>query len=548
MSDSFDLGEPSQPAPAPGAYRVLARKYRPQTFSELIGQDAMVRTLGNAIKRDRLAHAFLMTGVRGVGKTSTARLIAKALNCIGPDGTGGPTIDPCGVCEPCRAIAEGRHIDVIEMDAASHTGVDDVREIIDASRYAAVAARFKIYIIDEVHMLSKNAFNALLKTLEEPPAHVKFLFATTEVNKVPVTVLSRCQRFDLRRIPAELLAEHFLAVATQEGVAAEPEALMLIARAAEGSARDGLSILDQAIAHAGLEGGGVSADAVRQMLGLSDRGAVRDLLALVLKGDGAAALASLRRQYDYGVDPQAVLRALLETVHGITLVKVGTPPDAAQASEERAAREEWAAALSFPALHRLWQLFLKGHDEVAHAVLPIEAAEMALLRAVHASTLPDPGELAKQIASGKVSAPQIEAGAATASTAPASAPPSASRFPETFAALVSALDEAGAMGLAAKLKHGARVVDYAPPQLVLSGSRPMSSDTLADLNAALKSLAGVSWKVSIADAAGAPTLRETEDAADAAAKAAILETPIVKAAFAAFPDSELAIWPGQRSV
>lgn len=255
MADSLDLDEPPQPA-RQEAYRVLARKYRPQTFSELIGQDAMVRTLGNAIKRDRLAHAFLMTGVRGVGKTSTARLIAKALNCIGPDGQGGPTIDPCGVCEPCRAIAEGRHIDVIEMDAASHTGVDDVREIIEASRYSAVSARFKIYIVDEVHMLSKNAFNALLKTLEEPPAHVKFLFATTEVNKVPITVLSRCQRFDLRRIPAEKLAEHFAAVCTAEGVTAEAEALALIARAAEGSARDGLSILDQAIAHAGLEGGG----------------------------------------------------------------------------------------------------------------------------------------------------------------------------------------------------------------------------------------------------------------------------------------------------
>lgn len=323
MADSFDLGEPPQPAKA-NPYRVLARKYRPQTFSELIGQDAMVTTLGNAIKRDRLAHAFLMTGVRGVGKTSTARLIAKALNCVGPDGQGGPTINPCGVCEPCRAIAEGRHIDVIEMDAASHTGVDDVREIIDAARYAAVSARYKIYIVDEVHMLSKNAFNALLKTLEEPPAHVKFLFATTEVNKVPITVLSRCQRFDLRRISAEQLAEHFAFVCREEGVEAEPEALMLIARAAEGSARDGLSILDQAIAHAGLEGGGVSAAAVRQMLGLSDRGAVRDLMALLLAGDAAGALASLRRQYDYGVDPQSVLRALLETVHGITLAKVST--------------------------------------------------------------------------------------------------------------------------------------------------------------------------------------------------------------------------------
>ena len=555
MSDSpepagFDLGEPPQPQAAPdsGAYRVLARKYRPQTFSELIGQDAMVRTLGNAIKRDRLAHAFLMTGVRGVGKTSTARLIAKALNCIGPDGNGGPTIDPCGVCEPCRAIAEGRHIDVIEMDAASHTGVDDVREIIDASRYSAVSARFKIYIIDEVHMLSKNAFNALLKTLEEPPAHVKFLFATTEVNKVPVTVLSRCQRFDLRRIPAELLAEHFLAVSTQEGVTAEPEALMLIARAAEGSARDGLSILDQAIAHAGLEGGGVSADAVRQMLGLSDRGAVRDLLGLVLAGDGAGALESLRRQYDYGVDPLSVFRSLLETVHGVTLAKVGTPEDAAQPAEERAARREWAGTLSFPALHRLWQLFLKGHDEVAHAALPIEAAEMALLRAIHASTLPDPGELARQIASGRIAAPVAAPTAAPAPSDTAPEPVAALAFPATFAALVDALENNGALGIAAKLRHGARVVGYEPPALVLSGSRPMSADTLGDLNAALKSISGQAWRVSFADSAGAPTLREVEDAAEEAAKAAILETPIIKAAFDAFPESVLENWPGKRSM
>ena len=265
-----------KPAEAPAAdpahpYRVLARKYRPQTFSELIGQEPMVQTLANAIKRDRLAHAFLMTGGRGVGKTSTARLIAKALNCIGPDGEGGPTIDPCGQCEPCRAIAEGRHIDVIEMDAASHTGVDDVREIIEAVRYAAVSARYKIYIIDEVHMLSRNAFNALLKTLEEPPAHVKFLFATTEVDKLPVTVLSRTQRFDLRRIPTERLAEHFAWVCSKEGVEAEPEALALVAAAAEGSVRDGLSILDQAIAHADLDSDArVTAARVRDMLGLAD--------------------------------------------------------------------------------------------------------------------------------------------------------------------------------------------------------------------------------------------------------------------------------------
>src|SRR5215213_5977325 len=268
----LDLPTAPQPQSAPSGYRVLARKYRPQTFHELIGQDAMVKTLANAIERGRIAHAFLLTGVRGVGKTSTARLVAKALNCIGPDGQGGPTIDPCGVCEPCRAIAEGRHIDVIEMDAASHTGVDDVREIIEAVRYASVSARYKIYIIDEVHMLSKNAFNALLKTLEEPPAHVKFLFATTEVDKVPVTVLSRCQRFDLRRIPADKLAARFAEVAKAGGVEVDPDALGMIAKASEGSARDGLSILDQAIAHGA---GAVTAGQVRTMLGLSDRGATR---------------------------------------------------------------------------------------------------------------------------------------------------------------------------------------------------------------------------------------------------------------------------------
>jgi DNA polymerase-3 subunit gamma/tau len=548
MADFLDLGEPPQP-PRAEAYRVLARKYRPQTFAALIGQDAMVTTLGNAIKRDRIAHAFLMTGVRGVGKTSTARLMAKALNCIGPDGQGGPTIDPCGVCEPCRAIAEGRHIDVIEMDAASHTGVDDVREIIEASRYAAVSARFKIYIVDEVHMLSKNAFNALLKTLEEPPAHVKFLFATTEVNKVPVTVLSRCQRFDLRRIPAEKLAEHFGWVCGEEGVVAEPEALALIARAAEGSARDGLSILDQAIAHAGLEGEGVTADAVRHMLGLSDRGAVRDLLAAVLASDAPAALDGLRRQYDGGVDPQSVLRALLEAVHGVTLAKVGTPPDPAQSAEERAAREEWAARLSFPVLHRLWQLFLKGHDEVARAALPIEAAEMALLRAIHASSLPDPGELARRLQSG---APLPAAAPVTAAPAPAAAlkpePVANDGAPPSFAALVDALDGAGQLALAARLRHGARLVRYAPPELVLSGARPIAADVLAEFGAALKALTGRPWKVTLADQPGEPTIKEAEDAAAEAARQAILNSPIVRAAHAAFSDAELEDWPGKRSI
>lgn len=533
MSDSFDLGEPPQPAKAE-VYRVLARKYRPQTFAELIGQDAMVTTLGNAIRRGRLAHAFLLTGVRGVGKTSTARLIAKALNCIGPDGNGGPTIDPCGVCEPCVAISEGRHIDVIEMDAASHTGVDDVREIIDASRYSAVSARFKIYIIDEVHMLSKNAFNALLKTLEEPPAHVKFLFATTEVNKVPVTVLSRCQRFDLRRIPAEKLAEHFARVSEAEGVEAEPEALALIARAAEGSARDGLSILDQAIAHAGIEGSGVQAATVRDMLGLSDRGAIRDLLGLVLAGDGLGALAALRRQYDFGVDPLGVLRSLLETVHGITLVKLGTAPEMGQAAEERDALASWAASLSFASLHRLWQLLLKGHDEVARAALPIEACEMALLRLIHASTLPDPGELARMIANG---AP-VAGAALTAPASRAQAVPVEASLPSTIRELVSFLEDKGEQGLAVKLTRSASVVRFAAPELVLSSARPLPADLIRELNAELKRLTGRPWKVTAEDTPGAPTMREEEEASRNAMRAAILETPVVKAAFEAFPDAE----------
>jgi DNA polymerase-3 subunit gamma/tau len=530
-ADSSEMlfAEPPQAQKAQ-PYRVLARKYRPQRFDELIGQDAMVQTLGNAIKRDRLAHAFLMTGVRGVGKTSTARLIAKALNCIGEDGQGGPTIDPCGRCEPCVAIAEGRHIDVVEMDAASHTGVDDVREIIEAVRYAAVSARYKVYIIDEVHMLSKNAFNALLKTLEEPPAHVKFLFATTEVNKVPVTVLSRCQRFDLRRISAEQLAAHFAAVCRLEGVEAEPEALALIARAAEGSARDGLSILDQAIAHGS---GGVGADQVRTMLGLSDRGAVRRLLGSLLAGDAEGALGQVKEQYDLGVEPSALIRGLLESVHGITRAKVGGAQDPAQSLEEREAYSDWASRLGYATIHRIWQLLLKGLGEVNAAAMPLQAAEMALLRLIHASELPDPGALIEKLMNG-------EGVAAAAPQAPAAASQSAlMKAPASFAALVEMFAANGKPHLAQQLHDFVGLVRYAPPALVIRPTKPLSNDLVRDMSATLKSLTGETWTVTASDADAEPTLLEQEKMAAERAKQAVLETPLVKAAFEAFPGAEL---------
>jgi DNA polymerase-3 subunit gamma/tau len=519
---------------SPQPYRVLARKYRPQSFAQLIGQEAMVKTLGNAIQRDRLAHAFLLTGVRGVGKTSTARLIAKALNCIGPDGAGGPTINPCGMCEPCVAIAEGRHIDVVEMDAASNTGVDDVREIIEAVRYAAVSARYKVYIVDEVHMLSKNAFNALLKTLEEPPAHVKFLFATTEVNKVPITVLSRCQRFDLRRIPAEMLAAHFGAVSQAEGVEVEPEALALIARAAEGSARDGLSILDQAIAHGA---GTVTAAQVRTMLGLSDRGANRALLRLILGGDAQKALAALKDQYDLGVEPSAVLRGLLEAVHGITRAKVGGAQDPAQSAEEREAYADWASKLGHGAVHRLWQLLLKGLAEVHQAPMPLEAAEMAVLRVIHAADLPDPGQLMEKLASGgDVSAPAPAADAPKAEEQGAML-----RAPADFPALVKALDAGGKAHLAQQLHDFVGLVRYAPPELVIRPAKAGADALLRELNAALKALTGTQWQVSASDEGeAAPSLLDQEKAEAERLRQDVLETPLVKAAFEAFPEAELA--------
>jgi DNA polymerase-3 subunit gamma/tau len=527
---------------SPQPYRVLARKYRPQTFSELIGQEAMVQTLANAIRRERLAHAFVMTGVRGVGKTSTARLIAKALNCVGPDGQGGPTIDPCGVCEPCVAIAEGRHIDVVEMDAASHTGVDDVREIIEAVRYSAVSARYKIYIIDEVHMLSKNAFNALLKTLEEPPQHVKFLFATTEVNKIPVTILSRCQRFDLRRIPGDALQAHFTHVVEAEGVSAEPAALALIASAAEGSARDGLSILDQAIAHAELSGEQphVAAEQVRQMLGLADRSSVRRLMGHLLASDAGAVLDSLAEQHRLGVDPAAIIADLLDLVHAITLAKSGrVDDDPARSAEECAALENWSGKLGFTALHRLWQLLLKGHGEILSAVNPRDACDMALLRVVHAAGMPDPSDLARML---------VQGGAPAAAPAPMQPPVppeepglpglSAPALPPDFPALISRLEEAGQHRLALELIDCVGLVGYAPSEIELRPLGPLEFGN-AQIEKILRDMTGSPWRVTFSQGPAQPSLREQEQAREKAAQDAILAAPAVRAVFEAFPDAEL---------
>lgn len=526
--------------PEDAPYRVLARKYRPADFDALIGQDAVVTTLGNAIARNRLAQAWLLTGVRGVGKTSTARIIAKALNCIGPDGTGGPTVSPCGECANCTAIAAGQHIDVIEIDAASNTGVDNIREIIEAVRYAPVSARYKVYIVDEVHMLSKGAFNALLKTLEEPPPHVKFIFATTEVQKVPATILSRCQRFDLKRVPAELLAAHFAKVAAAENVPADPEALSLIARAAEGSVRDGLSILDQAIAQAGQ--GEVTADAVRDMLGLADRGRLAALLGAILKADADAALSAMDSAHGAGVEPQALISGLLDMAHATVRAKMAGSADPALPESDRAAILGWAQQLSFPSLHRLWQLLLKGHAEVSQAPVPQQAAEMAVLRCVHAAGLPDPERLARLIEGGAV---------------PASAPPAARaapRQPAPVAQAVAPAREAGPVDatsllalfanreavLALKLHDDVAISVDAPGRLFLGRLSPLPATFAADIRRCLLDWTGEAWEVEIGEPRdGIESLRQREEREQAEGYERALGEPMVQALLKEFPGAEI---------
>ena len=396
----------------PPAYQVLARKYRPASFADLIGQDTMVRTLKNAFDSDRIAHAFILTGVRGVGKTTTARIIAKGLNCIGKDGKGGATVAPCGSCEPCVAIAQGRHVDVLEMDAASRTGVDNIREIIDSVHYRAASARYKIYIIDEVHMLSSSAFNALLKTLEEPPAHVKFIFATTEIRKIPITVMSRCQRFDLRRIEAEVMAEFLQKIAKAEKAKIEPDALALLIRAGEGSVRDALSLLDQAIAHSNSD---IKADKLRTMLGFADRGRTLDLFHFIMQGDAQSALAELAEQSAQGADPMAILSDLAEVTHWISVVKLS--PEAAKdptiSPDVRDRGLQAAEALAMRGLARMWQMLLKALKEIKDAPNALMAAEMAIIRLTHIADLPSPDEIIGLLKAQEQVAPE-EAGAGEA--------------------------------------------------------------------------------------------------------------------------------------
>ncbi len=556
--------------PAAGAYQVLARKYRPETFADLIGQQAMVRTLENAFTAGRIAHAFVLTGIRGTGKTTTARIIAKGLNCIGPDGTGGPTTTPCGLCEPCRAISEGRHVDVLEMDAASRTGVDDIREIIASVAYRAASARYKVYIIDEVHMLSTSAFNALLKTLEEPPPHVKFLFATTEIRKVPVTVLSRCQRFDLRRIEPEVMLSHLGRIAAAEGAEVAPEALALITRAAEGSVRDALSLLDQAISHGA---GATTAEAVRAMLGLSDRGRVMDLFEMVLRGDCAGALAELAAQYADGADPMAVMRDLAEVTHWVSVVKV-TPAAAEDPTvppEERDRGRDMAERLPMRVLSRMWQMLLKALEEVALAPNAIMAAEMAVIRLTHVAELPSPEELVRKLSAnppvtapqtgggGASTGPRAEAGnapqsvggaarRATASggaTAP-SAPPSASAAQAPalaeyvdFDRVVELIRARRDMALLLEVERCLRLARYAPGRIEFAPTADAAPDLAARLAQRLQAWTGQRWAVSVVASGGAPTIAEARTAAESASRAAALDNPLVQAVFAAFPQAEI---------
>jgi len=546
------------------AYQVLARKYRPETFADLVGQEAMVRTLRNAFAADRIAQAFIMTGIRGTGKTTTARIIAKGMNCIGPDGNGGPTTDPCGECEHCRAIMEGRHVDVMEMDAASNTSVNDIREIIDSVHYRAASARYKIYIVDEVHMLSTSAFNALLKTLEEPPEHVKFIFATTEIRKVPVTVLSRCQRFDLRRIEPEVMIELLRKIAGAESAEIADDALSLITRAAEGSARDATSLLDQAISHGA---GETTAEQVRAMLGLADRGRVLDLFEMVMRGDAAGAIEELSAQYADGADPMAVLRDLAEITHWISVVKI--TPEAADdptiSPDERARGVSLAERLGMRSLTRMWQMLLKALEEVAAAPNAMMAAEMAVIRLTHVAELPSPEELVRKLKEQPMppSGPSGGGGGVPAGNGPTGGgttaiggPAPGGRMHGPVAMLAEDVDQALARFptfehvveliranrdgvLQVEVENNLRLVSYSPGRIEFVPTDDAPRDLAQKLGSRLQGWTGNRWAVIVANEGGAETIAEKRDAKELALKKEAEAHPMVQAVIAAFPKAAI---------
>lgn len=536
-------------------YRVLARKYRPSTFAELVGQEALVRTLTNAIETGRIAHAFVLTGVRGIGKTSTARIIARALNCTGADGNGGPTISPCGVCDNCKSIAADRHVDVMEMDAASRTGIDDVRELIESVRYRPVSARYKIYIIDEVHMLSRQAFNGLLKTLEEPPEHVKFIFATTEIRKIPVTVLSRCQRFDLKRVDAARLREHFASIADKEGAEFEDEALNLVARAADGSVRDGLSLLDQAIAHGA---GKVTAEQVRDMLGLADRALVFDLYDALMKGEIAEALALFADQYASGADPAIVVGDMLDLTHWLTRLKAA--PDAAGVDAPEAERVrggEMAEKLRMAVLTRNWQMLLKGLGEIEQAPDARQAAEMLFIRLAYASELPDPAEAIRNLtdAPAQGGSPQGGrpqgggnggGGAATAQALQPSieteaVPASAPRACNSIEDVIAILSENREGVLASQVRNWVRPVSVAMGRIECRFSQDAPADIANRLSAALRKYTEQSWLITVAtdEATALPSVTEARDAEQKKRFDEAAAHPTIAAILSAFPGAEI---------
>lgn len=540
-------------------YRVLARKYRPQNFDQLIGQDSLVRTLTHAIESGRVAHAFMLTGVRGVGKTTTARIIAKALNYTGADGKAGPTTGPTDDCETCRAIAEDRHPDVMEMDAASRTGVDDIREILDGVRYAPTSARYKVYIIDEVHMLSKNAFNALLKTLEEPPPHVKFIFATTEIRKVPVTVLSRCQRFDLKRVDPETLIKHYASVCAKENVTAEDEAIAMISRAADGSVRDGLSILDQAMA---LSQGAITADQVRGMLGLADRSQLLDLMEHILSGQIDKCLDTAANLYRVGADPETILNDLLDITHLMSKFQaVKSPPATVEpnmATVERTRAADIGSQAGIPALNRMWQILLKGIGEIQYAPNPQAAAEMVLIRLCYASDLPDPATVLKQLKDGTIvssgasrvssassggSVSSFSGGNTNTVTMPAvSVPqsmPVANANLTTLSEIVGLLEQHGAMNLASQVVNFVELVKLEPQRLEFHPAEGADQKLASDLGKKLSDLTGARWIVTVSMKQGQKTLAEERRMSIQADRETVIADPVIAKILNAFPNTEI---------